>query len=76
MPLFSLLEPYTSYFCIFRLEFLSVFYIFAENSLSMEIIERPKYLNYILSLLGRDMIIILVGQHRVGKSYMLKQLQN
>lgn len=42
----------------------------------MEIIERPKYLNHILSLLGRDMIIILVGQHRVGKSYMLKQLQN
>ena len=41
----------------------------------MEIIERPKYLNHIISLLGRDMIIILVGQRRVGKSYMLKQLQ-
>ena len=41
----------------------------------MEIIERPEYLNHIVSLLGRDMIIILVGQRRVGKSYMLKQLQ-
>ena len=40
----------------------------------MEIIERPKYLNHILSLLGRDMIIILVGQRRVGKSYMLKTI--
>lgn len=42
----------------------------------MEIIERPRYLNHIISLLGKDMIIILVGQRRVGKSYMLKQLQN
>lgn len=42
----------------------------------MEIIERPTYLNHIVSLLGRGMMIILVGQRRVGKSYMLKQLQS
>lgn len=40
----------------------------------MGIIARPAYLNHIVSLLGRGMMIILVGQRRVGKSYMLKQL--
>lgn len=40
----------------------------------MNIISRPKYLNQIVSRLNRDMMIILVGQRRVGKSYMLKQL--
>ena len=38
----------------------------------MEIIERPAYLSRIISHLGKGMIIILVGQRRVGKSYMLK----
>lgn len=42
----------------------------------MEIIERPAYLEHIISHLGKGMIIILVGQRRVGKSYMLKQLQS
>ena len=41
----------------------------------MEIIERPAYLSHIISHLGKGMMIILVGQRRVGKSYMLKQLQ-
>ena len=41
----------------------------------MEIIDRPAYLNHIISHLDRGMIIILVGQRRVGKSYMLKLLQ-
>ena len=41
-----------------------------------EIIERPAYLSHIISHLGKGMIIILVGQRRVGKSYMLKQLQS
>lgn len=40
----------------------------------MEIIERPTYLKHIVSLLDKGMMIILVGQRRVGKSYMLKQL--
>ncbi len=41
----------------------------------MEIIERPAYLSHIISHLGKGMMIILVGQRRVGKSCMLKQLQ-
>lgn len=41
----------------------------------MEIITRPLYLNRIISLLNRGMILVLIGQRRVGKSYMLKQLQ-
>lgn len=42
----------------------------------MEIIERPAYLRHIISHLGKGMMIILVGQRRVGKSFMLKQLQS
>ena len=42
----------------------------------MEIIERPAYLHHIISHLGKGMMIILVGQRRVGKSFMLKQLQS
>ena len=42
----------------------------------MEIIERPTYLYHILSLLGRGMMLILVGQRRVGKSFLLKLLQS
>lgn len=41
----------------------------------MDIITRPRYLNRIISRLNRDMMIILIGQRRVGKSYMLKQLR-
>lgn len=41
----------------------------------MEIIERPIYLNHIVKLLDRGMMMILTGQRRVGKSFMLKQLQ-
>lgn len=42
----------------------------------MEVINRQIYLNHIVSLLDRGTMIILVGQRRVGKSFMLKQLQN
>ncbi len=38
----------------------------------MEIIERPAYLSHIVSHLDKGMMIILVGQRRVGKSFMLK----
>jgi hypothetical protein len=41
----------------------------------MEVVNRPIYLNHIISLLDRGTMIILVGQRRVGKSYMLRQLQ-
>ena len=56
--------------------FIKVYFIFLhQNALFMEIIERPVYLSHIISHLGKGMMIILVGQRRVGKSYMLKQLQ-
>ncbi len=42
----------------------------------MEVIKRPTYLNHIVSLLDRGAMIILIGQRRVGKSYMLKQVQD
>ena len=42
----------------------------------MELIERPIYLNHIVSLLDKGAIIILIGQRRVGKSYMLKLVQD
>lgn len=41
----------------------------------MELINRPIYLNHIISLLDRRLMIILVGQRRVGKSFMLRQLR-
>lgn len=42
----------------------------------MEIIIRKTYLSHIISHLGRGMMIILVGQRRVGKSFMLLQVKN
>lgn len=40
----------------------------------MEIIVRQRYLSHILSHLNRGMMIVLVGQRRVGKSFMLRQV--
>ncbi len=42
----------------------------------MEIIQRPIYLNKIVSLLNTGAILCLTGQRRVGKSCMLRQLEN
>lgn len=41
-----------------------------------EIIRRPIYLDHIISILNRGMMIFLVGQRRVGKSYLLLQLKD
>ena len=41
----------------------------------MDIILRKSYLTHILSHLNRGMMIILVGQRRVGKSFMLRQVR-
>ncbi len=41
----------------------------------MKIIERPIYLNRIISLLDTGMMIVLTGQRRVGKSCILRQLE-
>lgn len=41
----------------------------------MEIIARQSYLDKIEKALGKDTVIILVGQRRVGKSYILRQFR-
>lgn len=40
----------------------------------MKLISRTRYLDHITARLNRGMMIILIGQRRVGKSYMLRQL--
>lgn len=40
----------------------------------MKIIERPIYLNKILRQLNRGIILVLVGQRRVGKSFILRSI--
>ena len=40
----------------------------------MEIVERRSYLNKVRQCLGKDLIIVLTGQRRVGKSCILKRL--
>lgn len=42
----------------------------------MDIIVRKTYLSHIISHLNRGMMIILVGQRRVGKSFMLRQVHH
>ena len=39
-------------------------------------IPRPRYLDHIVSLLNRNMMLVLVGQRRVGKSYLLEQVED
>lgn len=41
----------------------------------MENIIRKPYLDKIEQALGKDIIIVLVGQRRIGKSYLLRQLR-
>ena len=42
----------------------------------MENIIRKPYLDKIEQTLGKDVIIVLVGQRRIGKSYLLRQLKD
>lgn len=42
---------------------------------AMKIIERDNYIEHIVRFLGTGMIIALTGQRRVGKSYLLRQLE-
>ncbi|MEA3449430.1 MAG: ATP-binding protein [Patescibacteria group bacterium] len=39
-------------------------------------IKREKYLNYIIPYIEKDLIKVIVGQRRVGKSYLLYQLMD
>ena len=41
----------------------------------MQIITRPYYADRIESWLGKDAVLVLTGQRRVGKSYLLKDLK-
>ena len=41
----------------------------------MNLFERPLYLNRIVSRLNKGMILVLIGQRRVGKSFMLRILK-
>lgn len=42
----------------------------------MKIIDRPIYLNRIIRQLNRGMMLVLVGQRRVGKSFILKSVSD
>lgn len=39
--------------------------------MSMDLISRPNYYNRLERLLGKGALIVLTGQRRVGKSYVL-----
>ena len=41
-----------------------------------EYIERPLYIDRIKPFIGKSLIKVLVGQRRVGKSYLLMQLRD
>ena len=47
---------------------------FIYKSQKMEAINRQNYIDKIEKYLGKETIIVLVGQRRVGKSYMLKMI--
>ena len=42
--------------------------------MSMDLISRPNYYNKLERLLGKGVLIVLTGQRRVGKSYVMKEL--
>lgn len=42
----------------------------------MEILQRPEYLAQVQHYFGKETIIVLTGQRRVGKSYVLMSLRN
>lgn len=41
----------------------------------MDCIPRPEYLDHIVRLLNRNVMLFLIGQRRVGKSFILRQLK-
>ena len=40
----------------------------------MELIARPQYYSKVEKLLGKGILIVLTGQRRVGKSYVMKEI--
>lgn len=49
---------------------------FASKFYAMEIIRRQRYIDHIVSVMNKNMMLVLVGQRRVGKSYILMDLKN
>ena len=41
---------------------------------AMDLISRPNYYSKLEKLLGKGVLIVLTGQRRVGKSYVMKEL--
>ena len=41
----------------------------------MEILRRQRYIDHIVSVINKNMMLVLVGQRRVGKSYILMDLK-
>ena len=40
----------------------------------MELVSRPNYYSKVEKFLGKGILIVLTGQRRVGKSYVMKEL--
>ena len=40
----------------------------------MELISRPNYYSKVEKFLGKGILIVLTGQRRVGKSYVMKEI--
>lgn len=59
-------------FCIF-IVFRHYFYIFVIKS---NMVERPTYLNRLKTLKNQDLIKVITGIRRCGKSTLLKSFQN
>lgn len=70
--IFAWIEKYNLYFCIRKCPWI----IQQPKTTTMPIIPRPYYIDRIFSRLNRDMMIFLIGQRRVGKSYILRQIHN
>ena len=47
-----------------------------KNISRMEIIRRQQYIDHTLSIINKGMMLVLVGQRRVGKSYILLDLSD
>lgn len=51
------------------------FIIFArKNYCDMELVSRPNYYSKVEKFLGKSILIVLTGQRRVGKSYVMREL--
>lgn len=54
--------------------FNKILYLCTKKIYTMSLISRPKYYKRIESVLGKGVLVVLTGQRRVGKSYVMKEL--